>query len=260
MNLHPEPDYKALIETAGDIIYALDLQGRFTYFNPAASKVLGYTPKEANDRFLGQSFISLLTPDSRHIATQHFLRGLQGNAESPYFDVEALRKDGTTVILEVRATSLYRDGELVGRQGIARDITEIKRLQGEVAAKSERISILEERMRIAYDLYARISQLAFDAAAPGIAAAPDVLSKVQQALASSAADKLGLTTLDLKIIGLLSKGLSNRETAQQVHLSVHTVKDHIAKIMQVTGTKRRAQIVSEALRHGLISTAEVRNP
>jgi PAS domain S-box-containing protein len=36
-----EPDYRELVEAAGDMIYTLDLSGGFTYMNAAGRAILG---------------------------------------------------------------------------------------------------------------------------------------------------------------------------------------------------------------------------
>lgn len=41
-NALAEPDYRGLIEAAGDLIYTLDLDGRFTYVNTASHNILEY--------------------------------------------------------------------------------------------------------------------------------------------------------------------------------------------------------------------------
>jgi PAS domain-containing protein len=35
MTTIPEPDYRELVERAGDMMYTLDLEGHFTFINPA---------------------------------------------------------------------------------------------------------------------------------------------------------------------------------------------------------------------------------
>jgi PAS domain S-box-containing protein len=55
------PLFETLIEAAGDVIYTLDLEGRFTYFNRAAQRVLGY----ARDALLGEPFVTSLRPRLR---------------------------------------------------------------------------------------------------------------------------------------------------------------------------------------------------
>jgi DNA-binding NarL/FixJ family response regulator len=61
-----------------------------------------------------------------------------------------------------------------------------------------------------------------------------------------------LSETDLAIIRYLSVGLTNKEISTRVHLSPHTVKDHIEKICAVLGVRSRVEVVAEALRRGLI--------
>jgi DNA-binding NarL/FixJ family response regulator len=61
-----------------------------------------------------------------------------------------------------------------------------------------------------------------------------------------------LSETDLAIIRYLSVGLTNKEISGRVHLSPHTVKDHIEKICAVLGVRSRVEVVAEALRRGLI--------
>ena len=49
------PDFETLIEAAGDLIYTLDLEGRFTFFNQAVERVLGYSAAE----MMGRPFTEL---------------------------------------------------------------------------------------------------------------------------------------------------------------------------------------------------------
>jgi len=240
------PDYAALVEAAGDFIYTLDLDGRFTFLNQAAARVLGYSAEE----LLGQKFTMVLTGVSAEVALKHFGRGVAGTETTPFFEVEIRRKDGRIAILEVRAGSLYRNGELVGRQGIGRDISEVRSLQQAIAAKSERVALLEERTRIAMALYARIAEFAVEDPAT---ASSQVLRQMHEAMLRVTADHNGLSQFDLSVLQLLAKGCSNREIAAAVHRSPHTIKDRIKKIKERVGVKRRAELVGTALKLGLIT-------
>ena len=57
---------------------------------------------------------------------------------------------------------------------------------------------------------------------------------------------------DLAILQHLAKGLTNKEIAAHVHLSAHTIKDHLEKIGAAFDVRSRTEIVAEALRAGLI--------
>jgi PAS domain S-box-containing protein len=244
------PDYRSLVEAAGDMIYTLDLRGHYTYVNTAAEKVMGYSVAE----LIGQHFTFALTPESVEVALKHFRQGLARNESTPFFEVEAQRKKGGLVLLEIRAGGLYHDGVMTGRQGIARDISELRALQAEVAEKSQRVALLEERTRIAMSLYARIADLATSGTTDPVGSR-EALNEVHDAVLRVSAEKIGLATADLRILELLARGLSNREIAVELHRSPHTIKDHIARIMQRLGARRRAEAVATAINLKLISRA-----
>jgi PAS domain S-box-containing protein len=242
------PDYAALVEAAGDFIYTLDLEGRFTFLNQAAARMLGHSVEE----LLGKKFTVVLSGHHAEVALQHFGRGVAGTETTPFFEVEVLRKDGSSALLEVRAGSLYKDGELIGRQGIGRDISEVRSLQQAIAAKSERLALIEERTRIAMALYARIAEFAVEDT-DDVVSSSRALRQMHDAVLRVTADHNGLSQFDVGILQLLAKGCSNREIAVAVHRSPHTIKDHIKKIKERIGVKRRAELVATALKLGLIS-------
>jgi PAS domain S-box-containing protein len=242
-----KPDYEDLVEGLGDMIYTLDLEGRFTYINSAGLSLLGYEAEE----IIGRHFTEVLTPSSAQVAREHFARGLAGTEATPFFEVQAMRSDGVTVDVEVRAGSLFRGRRLVGRQGVARDISALKQLQAEVKEKSERLALLEDQARTAMDLYRRIADLTLSAPQD-----PDgtdrALRAVEGSLTRATAERLGLGAQDLEIVELLAEGCSNPEIARRVHLSPHTIKDRVAKLMSVFDARTRVEVVAKAAQQGLI--------
>lgn len=243
--LDTQADFRELVETAGDMIYVIDLEGRFTFTNRAIEEAGGWEPGE----LVGRHFLDVVASGSHAAAIEHFRRGVAGLDVPPFIEVEALRKDGTTFEIETRAGSLYRDGELVGRYGIARDITELKHLQSEVHEKSRRLAMMEDQARAAMDLYRQIAELTLGASSDTAA----TFQSVQSSLAVAKADKLGLSARDLRIVELLADGCSNAEIGEDLHLSANTVKDHVSKIMGRVGARRRAEVVGRAARAGLIA-------
>jgi two-component system NarL family response regulator len=61
-----------------------------------------------------------------------------------------------------------------------------------------------------------------------------------------------LSDTDLAILKHLSEGLTDKQIAGRVHLSPHTVKDHLEKIRTVLDVGSRTEIVATALRRGLV--------
>ena len=61
---------------------------------------------------------------------------------------------------------------------------------------------------------------------------------------------LRLTARELEILRLISDELSNQEIALRLRLSVHTVKNHIHKILETVGVENRRQAVQYAVDKG----------
>jgi DNA-binding NarL/FixJ family response regulator len=62
-----------------------------------------------------------------------------------------------------------------------------------------------------------------------------------------------LTAREREVLGLLSRGLSNRLIARELHISEHTVKFHISSLYAKLQVNNRTEAVSQGARHGLIS-------
>lgn len=61
----------------------------------------------------------------------------------------------------------------------------------------------------------------------------------------------GLTPREVEVLGLIARGLTNREIAEQLVVSDATVKTHINNIFSKAGLRDRAQAVVYAIKHGL---------
>ena len=55
--------------------------------------------------------------------------------------------------------------------------------------------------------------------------------------------KYKITKREMEVIGLICLGKTNKEIADDLFISVETVKDHNYKIFQKTGVKNRTQLV-----------------
>ncbi len=61
-----------------------------------------------------------------------------------------------------------------------------------------------------------------------------------------------LTTREREVFGLVARGHSNHEIAEQLVVSEHTVKTHVAHILQKSGLRDRTQLVVAAYEWGAI--------
>ena len=63
----------------------------------------------------------------------------------------------------------------------------------------------------------------------------------------------GLTPRELEVLQLICEGLSNREIAAKLDLSVNTVAVHRANIMNALGVHKTAELVVYAMQNGLVT-------
>lgn len=119
---------RAITESAQDAIIIMDGDGRISYWNPAAERILGYTSVEA----LGQPMHELLAPQ-RYLPVYHrvspeFQHTGQGAVVGRTLELEARRKDGTEIAIAL-SVSAMPVGDRWHAVGIVRDITERKRAE-----------------------------------------------------------------------------------------------------------------------------------
>jgi DNA-binding NarL/FixJ family response regulator len=63
-------------------------------------------------------------------------------------------------------------------------------------------------------------------------------------------DFLNLTARELEILRLIADGAGNREIARKLYLSIHTVKNHVHKILETLGVEDRRGAVRHAFEKG----------
>lgn len=61
-----------------------------------------------------------------------------------------------------------------------------------------------------------------------------------------------LTARQLQVLELLADGLTNKDIGRRLFLSESTVKYHVRRAMEVLGVDRRAELVREVMRRGLV--------
>jgi DNA-binding CsgD family transcriptional regulator len=64
--------------------------------------------------------------------------------------------------------------------------------------------------------------------------------------------ELSITPRELEILGLIAKGLSNREIAEKLFVSENTVKTHSSRLFDKLSAKRRTQAVQIGKDFGLL--------
>jgi len=136
-----EARFRALVETARDVIFSLTPDGRINTLNPSFEALTGWPTAE----WIGRSFGELVIPEDVPKAVDRFSKVVAG--ESNIFAELRVQTNGRGVIhAEVIATRHVQNGELIEMLGIARDITERK--EAEIKLRRNE-ALLSDAMSIA---------------------------------------------------------------------------------------------------------------
>src|SRR5262249_28955053 len=112
------------------------------------------------------------------------------------------------------------------------------------SAWTARIRRAGARAVLGRDASAPENAAAFDAAAAGlIALDPDVFRPGARGASDRAEDR-ALTAREREILEAMAEGLSNRAIARRLGISAHTVKFHVAAILDKTGARTRTEAVT----------------
>jgi diguanylate cyclase (GGDEF)-like protein/PAS domain S-box-containing protein len=124
-----ERRYRDLFDNARDVVFTADLAGNIASVNEAAERITGFERRE----LLGMSFFDLIAPDDLERVRAMLARNVAGEARDEIVELQLVAKDGRRVFVEVTGRVVEREGQAVGVEGIARDITTQHALQDELA-------------------------------------------------------------------------------------------------------------------------------
>jgi PAS domain S-box-containing protein len=136
-----ERKYRKLWEDAGDILFIIDLNGNFLEANRTARELFGYSASEVKrlkvSDVVDEEYLPLVYSEIEKIAELE--RGLSK------IELLCRTKDGRKIWIESRARPIIERGRVKAIQGIARDITERKKLEQELRESENLFKKLAEK-------------------------------------------------------------------------------------------------------------------
>jgi PAS domain S-box-containing protein len=236
--VHPEDvGFGKLFEMIRDGIIVADAKTqRIVLWNSAATAIFGYSPEEAL-----RLRVEDLVPErfkAQHragIARYHRTGRGRYTESNKLLDLPAVAKGGKEIRVELSLSPIGEEGP-AGRHGrssyvlaIVRDITERNRAE-EFAAQ----------------LLRHLSGEAISEPEPLPAVSPEPRVPLAEVR------RVELTPKELEALRLLASGKTNRQIAQELLVSVSTVKGHVARIIAKLGVSDRTQAAVRAVELGLL--------
>ena len=121
-----EKKYRSILQSIEDGYYEVDIKGNFFFFNESMCKILGYSDQDLK----GMNNRKFMSEETSKKVFQTFNQVYLTGEPTKALGWELIRKDGERRYVET-SVSLIRNpkDEPIGFRGIARDITDIKRLE-----------------------------------------------------------------------------------------------------------------------------------
>jgi PAS domain S-box-containing protein len=148
-----EERFRGIAERSFDAILTVDLEGRITYASPAVERITGYSQSE----MLGASFQKFLPESEIPNGIQILGEAVRGDVAKSV-EANILKKDGSKVCFEFAGSPILKDGKLSGFQGIARDVTERKRMEKALKESEERYRMMFRSMGDAVSVCEAVDQ------------------------------------------------------------------------------------------------------
>ena len=141
-----ETKYRQLVTQSPDGIFIVDLSGKFLSVNRSICDNLKYTEKE----LLSKNIFDIVPEQYHSTHKQRLQTILKGESTITNSEYEVVGKDGIAHFVEVLSVPYYSGKEIVGFQGIARDITERKNAEMIIVESEEKYHRIFENVQ---DLY-----------------------------------------------------------------------------------------------------------
>lgn len=131
--------YENVVENSSDGIYEVDLGGRLSYANESLAIILGRHLPELDDAMLSE----ILQPLDEGVPVNALITESTAKA-AQRFELTIARADGVRRVLDVRTLPRFQDGEVLGFQGVVRDVTTLHDLESE---KNEFLALVTHDLR-----------------------------------------------------------------------------------------------------------------
>ena len=134
----------SIVLTSNDAIYAVNLDGIITSWNPGAEKLYGYTEREA----IGSNSTTIITPEKR--AEMNFLLNKISKGEQvESFETRRVKKDKSVIDVSLTISPIMDDSGIITQASIiARDITFKKQVEEELRRYAEELAMSNEELYV----------------------------------------------------------------------------------------------------------------
>ena len=113
-----EARFRLIADISPDMIFHINRVGKVTYASPATEAILSYKPEEVVGTWFSNYYL-----ESEHEKVKEIMLKAIAKKSIKSVEVEALRKDGSIIPIQISISPIIRNNRVLEIQGIARDIS-----------------------------------------------------------------------------------------------------------------------------------------
>jgi len=119
-----EDRYRSLVDNVPGIVFTIDLAGTITFVSRRVTETLGYETADV----VNKSVLDFIPEEERQRATEAIQKGAAG-VGIKRFVTPMIKSSGVRAWFECSFTRVRKDGAVIGAQGTAVDVTELKQAE-----------------------------------------------------------------------------------------------------------------------------------
>lgn len=125
---------RQIVEGTSDLLWEMNVAGKFSYMEGRVQEILGYSPEEMK----GLTWLDFMAPDSRDVARDVLDEAIAGRSPIKGFEKWVVAKSGALLCMESNAVPMLDgSGVLLGFRGVEKDITVRKEAERRILWESE---------------------------------------------------------------------------------------------------------------------------
>ena len=130
--LKSREQYRSVVDNIKEVIFQADIQGNWTFLNPAWEYITGYTVDES----IGNCFLKYVHPDDKQYKYELFMQFIEGKIDSYTHTARYIKKDGTVIWANTLSRLTFdKENKVLGISGTIMDITELKIMEQELVSR-----------------------------------------------------------------------------------------------------------------------------
>ncbi len=135
-----EEKYRQLVENINAVIYSVDENGVTIYISPIFESLFGRSTSE----FIGRRFADFIHPEDLPASMENFRKAMSGSLNEPWECRMVMPGSGETYWVQGHNRPVYKDGLIVGFQGVLVDVTGRKQAEGALQLSEKKYRTLVE--------------------------------------------------------------------------------------------------------------------